>query len=155
MIFATMGTQIPFDRFLKMLDDIAPSLNGEKIIAQTIPGVYKPVNFEHVGMLKPDIFSQYIKDARIIISHAGMGSIISALVAKKPIVVVPRIAALGEHRNEHQLATAHRLGEMGFVHVANDSSELLKFVDPSFPHKLRTISEYAPPQMVDAILSEF
>ena len=151
MIFATMGTQIPFDRFLRMLDQVAPLLKGEQIIAQTIPGHYKPTNFETVGLIGTELFTRYIESARIIVSHAGMGTIINALTARKPIVVVPRMASLGEHRNEHQLATARRLGEMGFVHVANDATQLLDALTTDSLQKLRTIADTAPASMVRAI----
>ena len=42
MIFATLGSQLPFDRFLKMLDEVVPSLFSEEIVAQAIPGDYTP-----------------------------------------------------------------------------------------------------------------
>lgn len=151
MIFATMGTQIPFDRFLRMLDQVAPLLKGEQIIAQTIPGHYKPANFETVGLIGPELFTRYIESARIIVSHAGMGTIINALTAHKHIVVVPRMASLGEHRNDHQLATARRLGEMGFVHVANDATQLLDALTTDSLQNLRTIADTAPDSMVCAI----
>ena len=48
----------------------------------------------------------------------------SALQKDKPIIVFPRIAAMGEHRNEHQLATARKLKEMGIVNVAMNEEEL-------------------------------
>lgn len=150
MIFATMGTQIPFDRFLRMLDQVAPLLNGEQIIAQTISGTYKPTNFETVGLIGPELFNRYISSARVIVAHAGMGTIISALTAHKPIVVVPRIAAQGEHRNEHQLATARRLSEMGLIHVAENATALLDFLN-SDPTSLRTIAATAPKEMVETI----
>lgn len=41
MIFATIGTQAPFDRFIKILDEIAP-MSNELIIAQTYKGRYQP-----------------------------------------------------------------------------------------------------------------
>lgn len=53
-----------------------------------------------------DEFDKLCHDARLIVAHAGMGTIISAMTKGKPIIVFPRIAALGEHRNEHQLATS-------------------------------------------------
>ncbi len=151
MIFATMGTQIPFDRFLRMLDQVAPLLKGEQIIAQTIEGHYKPKNFETVGLIGPELFSRYVESARIVVSHAGMGTIISALTARRPIVVVPRKASLGEHRNEHQLATARRLKDMGFVHVADDATQLLDALNPDRSHPLPTIADDAPAPMVEAI----
>ncbi len=65
-----------------------------------------------------------IESADIVIAHTGMGSIISALELCKPILVMPRKAALKETRNDHQIATARRFLEMKYVSVAFDEKEL-------------------------------
>ena len=64
-----------------------------------------------------------------MISHAGMGSIITALELGKRIIVMPRRANLGEHRNDHQLATAKRLSEQGRIMVAFTEQELVDKLD--------------------------
>ena len=46
--------------------------------------------------------------AAAIVAHAGMGTILTALETGKRLLVMPRRAALGEHRNDHQLATVSR-----------------------------------------------
>jgi UDP-N-acetylglucosamine transferase subunit ALG13 len=53
-----------------------------------------------------------------------MGSIITALEMGKPLVIMPRRAALGEHRNDHQIATARHLQKHKTVRVAWDENEL-------------------------------
>lgn len=123
MIFATVGTQAPFDRFVKLLDELAPELN-EEIIAQTCKGKYHVKNIKTVDFLPPDEFNKLFAKARIIIAHAGMGTIILALKMKKPIIIMPRIASWGEHRNEHQMATAMKLDELGCVYAAYDGRQL-------------------------------
>ena len=60
----------------------------------------------------------------MIVSHAGMGTIISAMQQAKPIIIFPRIAALGEHRNEHQMATAKQMAKMKYVYVAFNKEQL-------------------------------
>ena len=60
----------------------------------------------------------------MVIAHAGMGTILSALKQDKPIIVVPRLASLKEHRNDHQMATAMRMDELGYVYVAYDKKQL-------------------------------
>lgn len=92
MIFATIGTQAPFDRFIKILDEIAP-MSNELIIAQTYKGRYQPKNIKTIDFLAPDEFDKLCHDARLIVAHAGMGTIISAMTKGKPIIVFPRIAA--------------------------------------------------------------
>jgi UDP-N-acetylglucosamine transferase subunit ALG13 len=65
----------------------------------------------------------------VVISHAGIGTILSALHYEKPILVIPKLASLGEHRNEHQTATARRMMEMGNVNVAFDDDQLRQRLD--------------------------
>ena len=123
MIFVTIGTQAPFDRFIKIIDEVAPQIN-EEIIAQVYKCGFTPKNIKTVDFLAPDEFNNLFDKADLIISHAGMGTILSALQKHKPIIIFPRIAALGEHRNEHQLATAEKFKELGSVYVAMNEQKL-------------------------------
>lgn len=123
MIFVTIGTQLPFDRLIRIIDELAPQLN-EEVVAQVYQCGFTPKNIKTVDFLAPDEFNTLFDKARLIVSHAGMGTILSALQKDKPIIVFPRIAALGEHRNEHQLATAHKFKKMGAVNVAMNEEEL-------------------------------
>lgn len=153
MIFATIGTQAPFDRFIKMLDELAPQMD-EEIVAQTYNGAYKAQNIKTVDFLPPDVFNDYFKRARLIVSHAGMGTIISALTMNKPIIVMPRLASLGEHRNDHQMATAMRLDELGYIHVAYDKKQLEELLLNTDVKPLRQIGERASRSLI-ASLSEY
>ena len=75
--------------------------------------------------LEPPEFTKQFASASLVVSHAGMGTILTALCYQKPLLVMPRRASLGEQRNEHQLATARRLRELGRVNVAFDEAELV------------------------------
>jgi UDP-N-acetylglucosamine transferase subunit ALG13 len=74
--------------------------------------------------LGPDQFDDRFRDAAIIVSHAGIGTILSAQKHRKPIVVVPRLARYGEHRNDHQLATANQIKDKKGVYVATEIEDL-------------------------------
>ena len=75
-----------------------------------------------------------------------MGTILSALHYGKPLLVMPRRAGLGEQRNDHQLATAARLLEMGKINVAFDEQELM--------HKLDRVDELAAGASIGPAASE-
>ncbi|AOL93009.1 glycosyltransferase [Porphyrobacter sp. LM 6] len=62
--------------------------------------------------------------SRLIVSHAGIGTILTAARFAKPIVLIPRRAALEEHRNDHQLATVAQLATRPGILVARDETEL-------------------------------
>ena len=154
MIFVTTGTQVAFDRFIKIIDHIAPQLGEEKIIAQICNGDYKPQNIESVNFVSPNEFNRLMSEARIIVSHAGMGTIISSMKMNKPIIIFPRIAALGEHRNEHQLATARKMKKYGYVYVAETAEELQNLLLNPQLESLHQIGEKASQELVDS-LSDF
>ena len=149
MIFATIGTQAPFDRFVKMLDELCEGMN-EEVIVQAIKPNYQPKNVQIVDFLPPDVFNEYFAKARLIISHAGIGTILSALRQDKPIIIMPRLAYLGEHRNDHQMATAMRFDELGYVYVAYDKAQLkaLMFQDLK---PLKHIGEQAEPSLIQSL----
>lgn len=123
MIFVTVGTQLAFDRLIKAVDNWADS-GTEKVIAQIGSSGFKPQNSESHSFLTPGKILQYMQDARIIIAHAGMGSILSAMQMQKPIIIMPRQASLHEHRNDHQLATAKRFMNTKGIYVAMDEMDL-------------------------------
>jgi len=109
MIFVTVGTQLPFDRLIAAVDSWALKNRSEEIFAQIGNGDYSPENIKFVRYLTKKEFDIAMREASIIICHAGIGSILSAIDYKVPIVVCPRLAKYGEHRNDHQTATVSRL----------------------------------------------
>lgn len=127
MIFVTIGTQIPFDRFIKIIDEIAETID-EEFYVQALTGNYKPRNFKIVDFINPDEFNRVVQEARLIISHAGIGSILSAMDFNKPIIIFPRLAKLKEHRNDHQIATAKAMKERNYAYVAYNQQELIDFL---------------------------
>ena len=154
MIFVITGTQAPFDRLVKCMDEIAPSLNGVEIIAQVNQSKYKVRNMKSVAKLKPLEFNENFSRADLIISHAGMGTVISALQNNKPTIILPRSAALGEHRNDHQLATAKILEKLKYIHVIYDEKELnakiLTFLRGELT-PLHAIENVASPSLIGSI----
>lgn len=150
MIFVTIGTQLPFDRLIKIIDELAPQLN-EEIVAQVYQCGFTPKNIKTIDFLAPDEFNTLFDKARLIISHAGMGTILSALQKDKPIIVFPRIAALGEHRNEHQLATARKFKEMRTVNVAMNEEELTSMLLNGNQTTLQHIGNSASPSLIQSI----
>lgn len=124
MIFVTVGTELPFDRLVSIVDGWAAETGRSDVFAQIGRTDWRPKFILYEHFLDPPEFTRRLSASTIIISHAGMGSILSALQASKPILVMPRRAALGEHRNEHQLATAYRMKEMARIGVSFDEADL-------------------------------
>jgi UDP-N-acetylglucosamine transferase subunit ALG13 len=123
VIFATVGTQLPFPRLMTMLDRIAGE-QGLRVIAQTCDSAFRAVNLQCHASLAPGEFDEYVKTCRLLVSHAGIGSILTARKYGKPIVIMPRQVRLGEHRNDHQMATARQLGGRKGIYVVQDDAAL-------------------------------
>ncbi len=152
MIFVTVGHQMPFDRMIRAVDAWAGARDGAQVFAQIGQTDYVPTNIEWAATIHPEEFRQRVRDAEAVVAHAGMGTILTALELKTPIVVMPRRGALRETRNDHQLATAERLRELGRLHVAMDEIELSSMLDQiaSLPAP-RALSPAASPQLLRAV----
>jgi UDP-N-acetylglucosamine transferase subunit ALG13 len=125
MIFLTVGTEFPFNRLLKAVDDhLERSLYTEEVYAQIGVSQYKPCNMEWIDFLDRDNFEKRIIDSSTVISHAGIGTIIDCLYYKKPLVVFPRLKEYGEIVNDHQLLTAKKFEAMRYIIVAYDIMDL-------------------------------
>ena len=149
MIFVTIGTQIPFDRLIEILDRIAPELD-EEIYAQVLRGKYKPKHIKLIDFIEPDEFEKVFAQTRLIIAHAGMGTILSSMRKAKPLIIFPRIASLGEHRNEHQSATAQMIKEKNYAYVATNEEELRELLHKNL-HPLKNIGEFASENLVKSL----
>jgi UDP-N-acetylglucosamine transferase subunit ALG13 len=129
MILVTVGTDLPFDRMVRVVDGWAGETGRRDVFAQIGEGGWEPRHMRFAHFLPPQEFAEYFTSASVIVSHAGMGTILTALYQGKPILVMPKKASLGEHRNEHQTATARRMMEVGGVNVAFDEQELRAKLD--------------------------
>ena len=129
MILVSVGSQTPFDRLVKAIDEWAGSRGRRDVFAQIGESSLRPSYVTWKKFIPPDEFREKVRTAGVIVGHAGMGSIITALELGKPILVMPRRAALNETRNDHQVATAKRFEAQGRVAVAYDERELLERLD--------------------------
>lgn len=146
MIFVTVGTDMPFDRMMRIIDSWARDNQRDDVFAQIGEGAWEPQFIRYSHFLQPPEFRERFNQARLVISHAGMGTILSALMHGKPILVMPKRAALGEHRSEHQVATAKRMREFGNVNVAFDEAELRE--------RLNRLDELLEPKRIGAIADD-
>lgn len=141
MIFLTVGGQLPFDRLVNAMDEIAPFLD-EEVFGQIGKTESTPKNFHAVNFLSPVEFQERFLSARVIVGHSGIGTILTGIQLEKPLVLMARRAALGEHRNDHQLATVEQLCKVQGVTIVEDASELRSaLVSPHLLHPEPASSE--------------
>ena len=123
MIFLTVGTQLPFTRLIRAANQVA-SENDLKIFAQTAEPKADYSHLEHQAFLNPREYETILSKARILVGHAGIGTILTAKKYQLPVILFPRSAKLGEHRNDHQLATIAHVKDHTGVFVAHTDQEL-------------------------------
>jgi len=137
MIFLTIGTQFPFDRLVKAIDDACGrGLVYEDIYAQIGQSTYIPKNFDYVSLLDKSIYDDHFANASTIISHAGMGTISMAMELNKPLLVMPRSAKHGEVVHDHQFDIAEKFSQAGHILVAWDERQL--------PEKIAALVTFIP-----------
>ncbi len=136
MIFATTGTQLAFPRLMAALNALAPDL-GEEIVAQAGPEVGAAKAYPALDIrtrLAPADYGAIVTRARLIVAHAGIGTIMTAKRYGKPLILLPRRHALGEHRNDHQMATARQVADLEGIHVAWETEDLMPLLmQPDLP----------------------
>ncbi len=123
MIFLTVGTQLPFDRLTRAMDRLAPML-AQPVFGQIGRATYVPRNFRAAVSMGPAEFEQCFRDAKIVVAHAGIGTVLKAQQLAKPLILVARRLSLGEVHNDHQLATCSQLRGRPGIYVADDETEL-------------------------------
>ncbi len=155
MIFVTIGTQEPFDRFISIIDELAFKFNLDVVAQISNKSKYECRNIKCFNFLNPIEYDYYFDLADLVISHAGMGTIISALLKNKQIIVFPREYVLGEHRSDHQIATARYFNKLNYLSVANNEFQLEAliedFLNGSLYKSNLEISEYASSDLLNTI----
>ena len=130
MIYVAVGTQkFQFDRLIKSIDkQVENGIINEEVIAQIGYCNYKPVNFEYKDFLTKEEFDENIKRCDLLITHSGVGTIISGLKYKKPIIVMPRLEKYGEHVDNHQTQIANSFAEMNLLLDCENEKELSNLI---------------------------
>lgn len=117
MIFITLGTQkFQFNRLLKYIDEqIEKGKIKEKVFAQIGGSTYLPKNYEYKDFIDKNEFTDKLEECELVITHAGVGTIIAAINMDKKVIVVPRLAKYNEHVDDHQLEIADSFSKKNYV----------------------------------------
>ncbi|MGH3057562.1 MAG: glycosyltransferase [Gaiellaceae bacterium] len=127
MILITVGvSNLPFDRLVSAADGL--TAEGEEVVAQYGAARVRPQRAVNVDYVPFAELREWVAQARVVVCHAGIGSVALCLSHGKHPVVVPRLQRFGEAVDEHQLAFARRLGELGLASAVEDVGELARAV---------------------------
>ena len=131
MILVTLGTQ---DKsFKRLLDSVQKQIdNGkikDKVVVQAGCTKYNSNDMEIFDLIDRDKFSELIKECDLLITHGGVGSIITGLKNGKTVIAAARLAKYKEHTNDHQLQIINNFEESGYILALEDFDKLDKVID--------------------------
>ncbi len=117
MILVLLGTQN--NSFHRLLEEIQKNIdNGniqEEVIVQKGYTKFESKDMTLYDELPIERFNELIEEANLVITHGGVGSIISSITKGKKVIAVPRLKKYNEHVNDHQLDIIQTFDEMGYI----------------------------------------
>lgn len=127
-IFVTVGTALqPFDRLLRAVDEALRCLGRPYGgLCQHGPSLVRPVGLRAVFRLCDEEFRRALREADVVICHAGVGTLASAIRAGHRPLVMARLADKGEIVNDHQLEILRLLAVRGLVTPVRDAADLCR-----------------------------
>lgn len=132
MIFVTVGFHDqPFTRLIAKMDEIAGRI-GEEVIIQKGCTEFKTIYATSFDFLPSDEeYMELFKKARVIVSHAGAGTVLNSLVHGKRTILVPRLRRYGEHVNDHQIELSDALKDRRLITVIQEVDQLERVLTES------------------------
>jgi beta-1,4-N-acetylglucosaminyltransferase len=124
LILVTVGQHTQgFPRLISGMDEIAGRIQ-EEVIMQIGSTVYLPRNAHWFRFADYDEMKRLNKEARVVVTHAGAGSIITALKTGAAVVIVPRLSRYDEVIDDHQLELVKALSSDGRVTALSEVEEV-------------------------------
>ncbi len=133
MIFVTLGTQDK--KFRRLLDAVEKININEKIVAQIGSTEFESKKMEIHKFMTIDEFNKNMEDARIIITHAGVGTIILGLKLHKKMIVAAREKKYKEHVNDHQKQILNVFSQDGYILPLENFDDLEELIKKDFTPK--------------------
>ena len=128
MILVTLGTQDkPFVRLLKAIDDEITKGNiKEKVVVQAGYSMdkYETSNMEMFDLIDREAFNKLVNECSLLITHGGVGSILTGLKANKKVIACPRLFKYREHINDHQTQIINEFAKAGYILAYNENDDL-------------------------------
>ena len=133
MILVMLGTQNnSFHRLLEEIDDlINKGIINDEVVVQAGHTKYKSKNMKIFSLIPVEELEELIEKADLIITHGGVGSIISSLKKGKKVIAVPRLHEYQEHVNNHQKEIVETFDKKRYIIGIQDVKELNEAIEKS------------------------
>jgi len=110
---------------ISLPDELKSELRGESVFIQTGSGTHT-TSFPHARFIPFEEVYEKIREARIVISHAGAGTLLMCADLGKVPIMMARKQFLGEHIDDHQQMFAKRMVERGRILLIDKPEDLQK-----------------------------
>lgn len=129
MILVTLGTQDkPFTRLLENIEkEITKGNIKEEVVVQAGYTVnkYESDNMKMFDLIDRDEFNKLVSECSLLITHGGVGSILTGLKANKKVIACPRLFKYKEHMNDHQVQIINEFARAGYILAYNEDDDLV------------------------------
>lgn len=143
-IFVTIGSTYPLDRLIIQMDKIGAD-KKYNIFAQIGESQLEPKNIKWTKFLNYTAGQKKMDNSDIIISHAGIGTIIEALSKNKKLILFPRLKEYGEAVDDHQLEICEAFYKKFGINYTVDLKKISKLIIKTklakIPHKGSLLQE--------------
>lgn len=145
MILVLLGTQK--NNFNRLLNEIQKNIDNntikEKVIVQAGSTKFKSKSkdMEIFSLIPSDELLKLQEKARIIITHGGVGSIVSSIKLGKKVIAVPRLEELREHVNNHQIQIVETFEKNGYIRAVyniEDLGDIIKSIEKFSPNQFKS-----------------
>ena len=117
MILVLLGTQN--NSFHSLLEEIEKNIKDEiikdEIIVQAGYTKFQSHRMRIIDLMSKEQLEKFQDEADLIITHGGVGSIISSVEKGKKVIAVPRMHEYGEHVNNHQKEIVKDFNDKGYI----------------------------------------
>ena len=140
MIFVVLGTQkFQCNRLLKQIDNlIEEGKITEEVFAQRGHSDYTPVHYSFSDFLLKEEFEKKIEACDILVTHSGVGTILSGVNRHKPVIVFPRLKKYKEHVDDHQFDIARAFQKKKLVLMCGEQDALDEVIRRSRDYEFGT-----------------
>lgn len=142
MILVLLGTQN--NSFHRLLEEIQKNIdNGnikDEVIVQKGYTKFESKDMKMYTQLPVNELNELINKADLIITHGGVGSIITAIEKNKKVIAVPRLKKYKEHVNDHQIDIIKSFDDLGYIIGINGVEKL--------EYALKTVPDFIPKEYI-------
>jgi len=140
MILVISGLTRGFPRLIKKMDEISKFLD-EEVVIQLGKTDFVPKHAEYFTYVDEEDYINLLERARLIICHAGIGTILTAYEYDTPFIIVPRLQKYQEHFDDHQMEIAKKLDEEGIGSVVYDVENLETAINKIDEKKMKKLDK--------------